>query len=281
MPELPEVEAYRRLAEGAVGRTVGSVVVGDARFVRGGTEPAVLADAVAGRTVVAARRRGKLLVLDLGAAPAPVPAQAVPAADSASPAGVGCRLGLRFGMTGRLLLDGSGPVQQLLYSSNRADPRWDRFGIRFVDGGLLVVRDPRLLGGVVLDPDEDALGPDAATIAASTLASILRGRTSPLKAVLLHQGLVAGIGNLMADELLWQAGLAPVRPAGSLDSSEVARLHRCLSGTIRTLVSRGGSHTGDLMPARVPGGCCPRDGAGLVRGTVGGRTTWWCPEHQR
>lgn len=270
MPELPEVEAYRRLAEQAVGRTVSAVDVGDVRFVRGGTEPAELVARLPGLVVAGARRRGKLLVLDL------VPAGRRRRGGDGSP-----RLGLRFGMTGRLLVDGRGPIDKLLYSSERAEPAWDRFGLRFRDGGTLVVRDPRLLGGVTLEPDEDALGPDAATLTLAELVGALGGSVAPLKARLLDQAKVAGIGNLVADELLWRAGLAPDRPAGSLDDAERRRLHRAVRATVRMLSDRGGSHTGDLMPARAPGGRCPRDGAELRRTTVGGRTTWWCPAHQR
>ncbi|MDQ3757217.1 MAG: formamidopyrimidine-DNA glycosylase, partial [Actinomycetota bacterium] len=69
-------------------------------------------------------------------------------------------------------------------------------------------------------------------------------------------------------------------PAGSLSASEVRRLHRHLVGTVTGLIERGGSHTGDLMAHRRPGGVCPKDGSPLRRDTVGGRTSWWCPTHQ-
>lgn len=259
VPELPEVEAYRRLATRVVGRTVRGMRIGDARFLRAGTPPDELDRMLRRRAVTGARRRGKLLVLDLDG---------------------GRRLGLHFGMTGRLLVDGHAPVDRLLYSSDRTDPSWDRFGLRFVGGGTLVVSDPRLLGGVVIDPDEDALGPDAASLTLAELGAVLQGGATSLKARLLDQAKVAGIGNLVGDELLWRACLHPARPAGSLDDSERRRLHRYVLSTISMLVRRGGSHTGDLMPARVAGGRCPRDGAELRRSKVGGRTTWWCPRHQ-
>jgi formamidopyrimidine-DNA glycosylase len=96
----------------------------------------------------------------------------------------------------------------------------------------------------------------------------------------MDQARVAGVGNLLADEILWRAGLDPERPAGSLTPNELRRLHRHLGPTIRRLLERGGSHTGDLQPHRAAGGTCPRDGEPLVRRTVGGRTTWSCPRHQ-
>jgi formamidopyrimidine-DNA glycosylase len=192
----------------------------------------------------------------------------------------GPTLGIRFGMTGTLVVDGAAAVEQLRYAPRRHDAKWDRWSARFDDGGTLVVRDPRRLGGVVLDPDLSRLGPDAATISRSELGAALRGSKAPLKARLLDQSRVAGIGNLMADEVLWRAGLSPLRPADSLSANELRRLHRNLVRTVGDLIERGGSHLGDLMEERRPGGRCPRDGAALTRSTVGGRTSWWCPRHQ-
>ncbi len=259
MPELVEVEHYRRLADRTVGRTVAAVDAPDGWFLKGATTAAELTARLPGRTVDAVRRRGKLLLVDL---------------DDATV------LGLRFGMTGRLLLDDEAGVERLVYSSDRADPAWDRFGLRFTDGSHLVLRDPRRLGGVELEPDEDRLGPDAATVGAAGLRDALAGSTVALKARLLDQGRLAGVGNLIADETLWRAGLSPVREARSLDGAEVRRLHRWLRRVIGELDARGGSHAGDLHGQRHRGGHCPRDGTELRRDTVGGRTTYWCPEHQ-
>jgi len=166
------------------------------------------------------------------------------------------------------------------YAPRRRDPVWDRWKVRFDDGGSLVVHDPRRLGGVLLDPDLSGLGPDASAITPAQLAAALDGSEAPLKARLLDQSRVAGIGNLIVDELLWRASLSPQRPAASLTPNEIRRLHRHLGRTLDDLGSGGGSHTGRLMDQRRPGGRCPRDGAELVRSTVGGRTSWWCPGHQ-
>ena len=132
-----------------------------------------------------------------------------------------------------------------------------------------------------LDPDLDALGPDAWTITLRQLRSALAGSTAPLKARLLDQSRVAGLGNLLVDEALWRVGLDPARPAGGLDEGELARLHRQVRATVQRSFDRGGSHTGDLMGERHRGGTCPRDGAPLLRRTIGGRTTYSCPVHQR
>ncbi|MBW3651081.1 MAG: formamidopyrimidine-DNA glycosylase, partial [Actinobacteria bacterium] len=178
------------------------------------------------------------------------------------------------------VVDGRVGVGELLYSSNRAEPTWDRFTVRFADGGDLRMRDPRRLGGVFLDPEESALGVDVAGVTVAGMRRALGTSAAPLKARLMDQARVAGVGNLMADEALWRAGLDPRRPAGSLSGAELRRLHRHLRSTVDDLIDRGGSHAGDLHPHRHAGGRCPKDGAELVRATVGGRTTWWCPAHQ-
>jgi formamidopyrimidine-DNA glycosylase len=266
VPELPEVEAYRRLADQAVGRQIVDVSTPDPWYLKRGLDGGTVRDALIGRSVTNARRIGKLLLLDTGPA--------------------GPTLGLRFGMTGRLVLDGVPGVDTLLYSSNAAEPAWDRFALQLRSGrrqppSLLTVRDPRRLGGIELDPDESRLGPDALTVGTAALRAALSGSTAPLKARLLDQAHLAGVGNLIADEVLWRAGLDPARPAGGLTDPEIRRLARALRTTIDDLIARGGSHRGDLGPERAPGGRCPRDGYPLIRRTIGGRTTWSCPEHQR
>jgi formamidopyrimidine-DNA glycosylase len=260
VPELIEVEAYRRAAEGLLGSPVVEVVAPDGWFVKGRHGPDELADTLVGTTFTAARRRGKLLVLD---------------ADS------GRRLGLRFGMTGRLVVGDLAVIDRLLYSSGRDEPAWDRFALRLGDGRSARLQDPRRLGGVELDPDEAALGPDAATIDAATLGPLLHGSAAPLKARLMDQRRLAGLGNLLTDEVLWQARLSPRRTAGSLPAPEVAKLARTIVRTVARLDQRGGSHTGRLQPQRRRDGRCPRCRGPLRVEPVGGRTTYWCPTCQR
>jgi formamidopyrimidine-DNA glycosylase len=259
VPELAEVEYYRRLAESALDREITKVDASDAWFLKGGLTGPALRRAVKGRRFTEARRIGKLLLLDTD----------------------GPVVGLRFGMTGVLLVDGSRGIDELVYSSMRDEPAWDRVTFHFADGGDLRIRDPRRLGGVLLDPEEGALGVDAQVITLGGLRAALAGGRIALKARLMDQAKIAGVGNLAADELLWRAGLDPARPAGELTDPEVRSLHRHLRRTFADLVAGGGSHTGALQPHRVPGGRCPRDGTALVRRTIGGRTTWSCPQHQR
>jgi len=256
VPELLEVEVYRRLADKAVGRTVDVVEAPDSWFLKGGLTPGEVIDAVEGATVLGTDRRGKLLTVDLGAE-RPV-------------------LGLRFGMTGRLVLDGEAPISQLEYASGRDEPEWDRFALRFTDGTRLRLSDPRRLGGVELDPDLGALGPDAWSVGVGELRALLAGSTAPLKARLLDQHRLAGLGNLLVDESLWRARLDPARPAGSLSDAELRRLQRRIVSTVGDLFERGGSHRGDLQVERHRNGHCPRCGAPLDRRTIGGRTTYSC-----
>jgi formamidopyrimidine-DNA glycosylase len=258
MPEMIEVEYYRRVAERTVGRAISRVHAPDDWYLKGGTTAAALRKVLRGATIIGTRRIGKLLLLDTDAEP----------------------VGIRFGMTGRLLVDGTGPIEKLEYSSARQEPSWIRFALDFVDGGRLEVVDPRRLGGVVLDPSLDHLGVDALDVRERHLRDRLSASRAPIKAWLLDQSHVAGIGNLLADEILWRAGIDPSRPAASLDRHEVMVLHRTLLRTVRLLTKRGGSHTGDLQIARVRGATCPRDGAPLLRRTIGTRTTYSCPVHQ-
>jgi formamidopyrimidine-DNA glycosylase len=260
VPELPEVERYRTLlADHGLDRRIVAVDADDAWYLKRGLDEASVRGALTGRRLVRADRRGKLLV----------------AATDGGPA-----VGLHFGMSGRLLIDGRSAIERLLYAPAHAEVRWDRFTLHFGDGGDLRMHDPRRLGGVELDPNLSRLGPDALGAALTDVTGALAGAKVALKARLLDQARLAGIGNLVADELLWRAGFSPLRPAGSLDQSELRRLHRGIGATLRLLIRRGGSHTGDVMAARRPGASCPRDGAPMRRSTVGGRTTWWCSAHQ-
>jgi formamidopyrimidine-DNA glycosylase len=213
-----------------------------------------------GQSFVAARRRGKLLLVDLDSGPV---------------------LGLHLGMSGRVLVDDEAAGDPLLYASNRPDPAWHRFGVTFADGGSMYLRDPRRLGAVELDPDEERLGPDAFDLTLAELRAMLAKSRAPVKALLMDQSRIAGLGNLLCDEILWRAGIAPTRIASTVTPDEARRLHRAERDALRILGRRGGSHTGDLTSERGPGAVCGRDGTPLARAKVGGRTTYWCPLHQR
>jgi formamidopyrimidine-DNA glycosylase len=259
VPEGIEVEYYRRAAEAVVGRTIAKVSAPDAWFCKGAA-PLAFRRLLTGCTITAARRRGKLLLLDT--------------ADD------GPVLGLHFGMTGRLIVDGVAPIAELEYGSGRDLATWDRFGLTFTDGGVMRLNDPRRLGGVELDPDLDRLGPDAFSVGVRKFSVALGSGPVAVKARLLDQARLAGIGNLLADETLWRAGIDPGRAVGSLSADERSALHRTMRKVLTQLARRGGSHRGDLHEQRNVNGVCPLDGAPLNRRTIGGRTTFSCPTHQ-
>ena len=248
MPELPEVERARALIESeGLGRTVASVDDGDTWVCRP-HPPGEIADAVTGATLADAHRRGKAMWVDLDGGPP---------------------LGLHLGMTGRIVVDADGEPL-----------RSDRFTLWFEDGGSLRLRDPRRLGRVVLDPDLSRLGPDAAQVTRREFRERVGRGTAPLKARIMDQSVIAGVGNLLADETLWRAGLSPLREAGSLSAEELDGLRRALRTATRRAIRLGGVHTGDLIAHRGRGGSCPNCGAPLERARIGGRTTWWCPRDQ-
>ena len=248
MPELPEVERARALIESrAVGRTVASVDDRDTWVCRPHA-PGEIAGAITGARLVAAHRLGKSMWVDLDEGPP---------------------LGLHLGMTGSIVIDADGDRL-----------RADRFRIGFEDGGSLVLRDRRRLGRVVLDPDLSGLGPDAAEVTRDEFRERVGRGTAPLKARIMDQSVIAGVGNLLADEALWRAGLSPQREAGSLSNEELDGLRRAIRAATRRAIRLGGVHKGELMPHRERGGTCPRCGAALERATIGGRTTFWCPRHQ-
>jgi formamidopyrimidine-DNA glycosylase len=271
MPELPEVEAARRLiADRALHRRIADVDDSD-RYVSRPHAAGELRSALTGRTLTAAHRRGKTIWLDTS---------------SGDPDGPpGPELGVHLGMSGRIQVTGpDGAVTEAgderRYDTGPRSARWNRFTLTFADGGRLVLQDPRRLGRVRLNPDVDALGPDAAQVTpAEFRALITKGRIA-VKARLLDQSKIAGVGNLLADEILWQARVSPLAPANALTPAQVNRLYRAVKSALAAAIANGGAHTGEIIAARHPGGTCPRDGAPMVHGTVGGRSTWWCSREQ-
>jgi formamidopyrimidine-DNA glycosylase len=157
----------------------------------------------------------------------------------------GPELGLHLGMAGHIVID------------EPPHERWDRFSIEFADGGR-----------------------HAADVSRAAFRERIGRGNAPIKARMLDQGAISGIGNLLADEILWRARLNPRRTTGSLSVEELDRLRRELRAAVREAVRLGGAHTGKLIPHRERGGTCPRCGSTLERATIGGRTTYWCPVDQ-
>lgn len=266
MPELPEVESARRVLEHALDRRIVAVDDTD-EWVCRPHPPGEIASVLVGGTLTAAHRRGKAMWCET----------------RDEHGDDGPHLGLHLGMGGGLVVTDADDVRaggDPRPDGSQGRPEWNRFTVTFDDGGELRLFDKRRLGRVRLDPDIDALGPDAEEITAAGLRERLRRSHAPVKARLLDQKVVAGIGNLLADETLWQARIAPSRPADELDRTEVNRLHRNLERALRSAIEKGGVHTGRVIAHRRADGACPRCGAPMVHGTVGGRSTWWCSAEQ-
>lgn len=273
MPELPEVETVRaRLEPLLAGRRLERVAILDPRLTRPEPPDAVSAR-LEGRRVDGVRRRGKYLVIDLEG-------------------------------DGHLLvhLRMTGSFRHTAGSAPGADGH-ARAVVELDDGGRLVYRDVRRFGtwsllergeldaylGVRLGPEP--LGPG---FTAAALRSALAGRRAPVKAALLDQRTVAGIGNIYADEALWLARLHPLAAAGELGPGDVARLARAIRRVLRTGIDR---HGATLRDYRAPDGAsgsmqeefrvygrggapCPRCGTPIVKARVAGRGTWLCPTCQ-
>jgi formamidopyrimidine-DNA glycosylase len=247
MPELPEAEVARQTLESVLGRRIAAVDDRDSYVCRPHA-PGEIADALVGHTLATAHRRGKFMWLETEDGPA---------------------LGLHLGMAGRIVVDPDD------------SSRWDRFTLEFDDGGRLVLRDKRRLGRAVLNPDFSHVGPDAAEVGRDEFRQLIGAGRAPIKARLLDQHAISGIGNLLADQILWQARIAPTRLTSSLVADDLDRLRREVRAAVRSAIRLGGAHTGRFIAARERDGVCPRDGHRLNRTRIGGRTTYWCPACQR
>jgi formamidopyrimidine-DNA glycosylase len=258
VPEVLEVELYRRLADSIIGRRVTAVMADDPIVVT----PAGGFNSLIGTRVDQVLRHGKLMSI--------VFAEHTKVVD------------LHFGMTGRLIVDGQAALDSLVYGASDND-RWARFALRFEHGGL-IMSDPRRFSRVRWRDEESAtfLGPDVFTVSVEEFVSRLESRSrSSLKAVLLDQRVLAGLGNMLVDEILLRASFDPRRRVESVNRQQLEILHQVMSQVLPELLARGGSHAGLLEHSlRRPGAPCPRDGSPMVKMVVAGRTTFVCPVHQ-
>jgi formamidopyrimidine-DNA glycosylase len=248
MPELPEAERARGALETVVGRRIARVKDDDTYVCRP-HPPGEIGDALVGHELASAHRRGKFLWMETTDGPV---------------------LGLHLGMAGRIVVDGSEDVSP-----------YDRFAVEFDDGTRFALRDKRRLSRAVLNPDFSHVGADAADVGRDEFRRLIGAGRTAVKARLLNQHAISGVGNLLADQVLWQARISPQRSTADLSTEDLDRLRRELRSAVRSAIRKGGVHTGTFIPARSRTGHCPRDGHGLERATVGGRTTYWCPACQR
>lgn len=261
MPEVLEVELYRRSAATVIGRRVTAVRDDDPIVV----SPAGGLGSLIGAVVKDVRRHGKVLAIVFSADATP-----------------DRTIELHFGMTGRLIVDGRAALDSLVYGASD-DERWQRFALGFDDGSL-VLSDPRRFGRVrmVEEPSARDLGPDVIDVSRTVFVDrVGTGVRRSIKAVLLDQRVVAGLGNMLVDEILLRAAIDPRCPVGDLERYVLGDIHHTMAVVLPELLARGGSHAGLLSHTlRRPEAPCPVDGTPLVRMTVAGRTSFVCPRHQ-
>src|SRR6266536_1779990 len=269
MPELPEVETVRASLEPRlVGRRLEDVEILDSRLTRP-VDPAEVAAELVGERVAAVDRRGKYLIVQFES---------------------GLVLLIHLRMTGNLV-----------HSRNGAGAETHvRAVVRLDDGSDVTYRDVRRFGTwLVLRADElDAylaarlgLEPLAQDFSARDLGDRLAERLASVKAALLNQRTLAGVGNIYADEALWRAQIDPRRPAGALDEREIGKLHRSIRRALEAGIARQGATLRDYRTLDgAAGGMqyefkvygrggepCSRCGTPIEKARIAGRGTWFCP----
>lgn len=275
MPELPEVETTRRhLAPALEGATIVAVGLTRDRMARRNSRPVDVIDRLVGRRVLGVGRRGKFILIDVEGDLTWV---------------------IHLGMSGRMEITVPDRPRELhthfVVTTDRGDE------VRLVD--------PRTFGFVaVFTPEELAadpiagLGPDAWTALPdpATLAELLSGRRAPIKALLLDQRLLAGLGNIYADEVLFRAGVRPARPAGTLTTTEIERLVDAIPEVLQGGIDLGGTSLDDLAYLLPDGRAgdyldrlavygreeepCRQCGSPIERVVVAQRSSHFCPRCQ-
>ena len=260
MPELPEVEMYARyFAKHALRQKVARVDVRDARILA--VREDVLSTAVRGKMFRGVRRHGKHLFADAGKQ----------------------WLHLHCGMSGDLAY----------YRDEAEEPRFARVVFDFSNGAHLAFEDMRLFGVIDLTPspeayiEEHALGIDPLdpSFSLGRFREIVAKRRGAVKSLLMSQDVIAGIGNLYADEALYQSAIHPRRAADRLRDEDIRALHTSIRRILRDVIARrekGGAWPHRYLTMhREEGDRCPRCGGTIARTVVFGRTTYFCKSHQR
>jgi formamidopyrimidine-DNA glycosylase len=278
MPELPEVETVANGVQARVrGEVIESVWLGS-KPEPFKTDPAEMADALSGRRIERVYRVGKHIVFDL----------------SGGDGRGGPQWIVHLGMTGRLLVS-AGSV---------AVPAHTHAILRLASGREVRFVDPRRFGRLAVhwrDSDKgqangfQGSGREPLTISIEEFTGLFRGRKTPIKAALLNQKLLHGVGNIYADESLFRAGIRPTRGAGRLTREQLARLHGALQAILKHAIELGGSSVSDYVDAdgvrgffqlehRVymrGGQPCLVCGTPIRRTVLGGRGTHYCPTCQK
>lgn len=306
MPELPEVET---IANGVQERVRGRRIVGvwsSGRPQVFKSPETVIVDTLAGTRIESVRRVGKTIVMTVGRPGSA--GESSPAGDEDADAAARSEFLIHLGMTGRLLV--SHPEAPLPAHTHAVLTLDDGREVRFVDPrrfGRLSIHAPesakrpaRSRGGPRGDLDVAETGyrgpgREPLTISPDEFIALFRGRRTPIKAALLNQSLLHGVGNIYADEALFRAGIRPGRQAARLTRAELTRLREGLVEVLRHAIRLGGSSVSDYVDAdgvrgffqvehRVyqrTGEPCRVCGTAIRRITIGGRSTHYCPQCQR
>lgn len=258
MPELPDVETYRRyVGATALHKVIRSTHVPGAELLED-TSPQALGRQLDGHAFEQTRRHGKYLFLQLDD---------------------GGFLVLHFGMTGRLR-----------YFKDSPHPEHTQLLITFANGYRLAYVAPRKLGMIALTADMDdfvkrkELGPDALQLGPDDFRELLESSRGGVKSWLMNQHHLAGIGNVYSDEILFQARIHPRRSLKSLDSDDRQRLYRALQDVLKKTIDAQADPdrvpASFLLPHRQEGEPCPRCGTPVRQEEIAGRTAYYCPRCQ-
>ena len=278
MPELPEVETVRRdLDEVLTGRTISDVILGRLRTVRRHASPEDFRSGLCGARVLGTRRRGKYLLVDLH--------------DEGHEHVV---LVVHLRMSGQLLLAASVENELVPHTHVR---------LQLDDGSEVRFVDPRTFGEMFVTssacPELAHVGPDALddAVTVSTFVEGARNRHVALKAFLLDQRVVAGVGSIYADEICFRAGLRPGRSVRRISTPQFKRIHMMMREVLEAAIEARGSTLGDgqyvgmdgkpgtfalehRVHARAGLGCV-QCGSLIRRGIIAQRSAYWCPQCQR
>jgi formamidopyrimidine-DNA glycosylase len=271
MPELAEVDYFRKQWNPGLGHRIEEVLLHPKARIFRGTDTTRLVRALTGAKLERSEARGKQMLFVAGG--------------TTSKSSVHCWLGLHLGMTGKLRME----------PPDFKAAKHDHLVLRQASHAL-VFEDARLFGRVLFAESPDAppwwarLPPELLSTAFTVkdLALFLKRRArAPIKAVLLMQERFPGIGNWMADEILWRAAIHPRQAAGALDAAQIKALYREIRWVCREALRIIGKDFSDPPDSWLfnhrwqKGGACPRTGAKLQHATIGGRTTCWSPARQK
>ncbi len=259
MPELPDVQVFKEYLDAtSLHHTITAVHLSDAERILAGVSGRTLRRHLDGTSLRASRRHGKHLFAQLAE---------------------GGWLRIHFGMTGYLQYFETGVTDV---------PDYAKLRLEFANGFQLAYVNTRKLGALGLVDDvadyveEAGLGPDALDVGRERLEGLLEGRRGTIKGTLMNQGIVAGLGNIYTDEILFHAGIHPRNEAGDLASSTIDTLHEAwISVLHKAIEGRVESFPSDfLILHREEGTECPRCQGKIRKGKVSGRTTFYCDHHQ-